>query len=58
MLLAAAIRFALALQLAALPRVNGAVVSGAAVFGMMIWLLYIRIHRAGARCLLRHVPHC
>jgi ABC-2 type transport system permease protein len=41
-LLAAAIRFALAVQPAALPRVNGAVVNGAAMFGMMIWLLYIR----------------
>jgi ABC-type transport system involved in multi-copper enzyme maturation permease subunit len=41
-LLAVAIRFAAAIEPAALPRVNGARVGGAALFGMMIWLLYIR----------------
>src|SRR5438067_12977413 len=40
--LAAAIRIGVALEPRALPRVNGAVVGGGAVFGMMIWLLYIR----------------
>ena len=41
-LLAGAIRFAAAVEPAALPRINGASLSGAALFGMMIWLLYIR----------------
>jgi ABC-2 type transport system permease protein len=41
-LLAAAIRIAVLLEPRALPRVNGAVVGGGALFGMMIWLLYIR----------------
>jgi ABC-2 type transport system permease protein len=41
-LLAGAIRFAISLEPAALPRVNGATVNGAAMFGMVIWLLYIR----------------
>ena len=40
--LAAAIRIGVALEPRALPRVNGAVVGGGALFGMMIWLLYIR----------------
>lgn len=41
-LMAAAIRVAVALEPRALPRVNGAVVGGGALFGMMMWLLYIR----------------
>jgi ABC-2 type transport system permease protein len=41
-LLAIAIYVAGTLQPLALPRINGARVSGAALFGMMIWLLYIR----------------
>lgn len=41
-LLAAAIRFAVSVEPSALPRVNGATVNGTAMFGMMIWLLYIR----------------
>ena len=41
-LLAFAIRAAVALEPRALPRVNGAAVSGGALFGMIIWLLYIR----------------
>jgi ABC-type transport system involved in multi-copper enzyme maturation permease subunit len=40
--LAAAIRIGVALEPRALPRVNGAIVGGGALFGMMIWLLYIR----------------
>lgn len=40
--LAATIYLATTLQLSGLPRINGARVSGAALFGMMIWLLYIR----------------
>jgi hypothetical protein len=39
---AALIRFAAAVEPAALPRINGARVGGPALFGMMIWLLYIR----------------
>ena len=41
-LLAAAIRVGVMLEPRALPRVNGAIVGGGALFGMMIWLLYIR----------------
>jgi ABC-type transport system involved in multi-copper enzyme maturation permease subunit len=41
-LLAAAIRLAVMLEPRALPRVNGAALGGGALFGMMIWLLYIR----------------
>lgn len=41
-LLAAAVRFAVSVEPWALPRVNGATVNGAAMFGMVIWLLYIR----------------
>ena len=41
-LLAGAIRFAISVEPAVAPRVNGASVSGAVVFGMMIWWLYIR----------------
>src|SRR5437867_2205082 len=40
--LAAAIRIGVALEPRALPRVNGAVVGGGALFGMIIWLLYVR----------------
>ena len=40
--LAAVISIATTLEPASLPRINGARVSGAALFGMMIWLLYIR----------------
>src|SRR5437867_3451267 len=40
--LAAAIRIGVALEPRALPRVNGAIISGGAVFGVMIWMLYIR----------------
>jgi ABC-type transport system involved in multi-copper enzyme maturation permease subunit len=39
---AALIRFASAVEPAALPRINGARVGGPALFGMMIWLIYIR----------------
>jgi ABC-2 type transport system permease protein len=38
-LLAAAVRFLFG---SALPRVNGATISGAAIFGMVIWAIYIR----------------
>ncbi len=41
-LLAAVIRLGVMLEPRALPRVNGAAVGGGALFGMMIWLLYIR----------------
>jgi ABC-type transport system involved in multi-copper enzyme maturation permease subunit len=40
--MAAMIRLAAALQLTALPRINGVRIGGPALFGMMIWLLYIR----------------
>jgi ABC-type transport system involved in multi-copper enzyme maturation permease subunit len=40
--LAALLRFAAAVEPAALPRINGARIGGPALFGMMIWLLYIR----------------
>jgi ABC-2 type transport system permease protein len=40
--LAGIIRFAASVEPAALPRINGARVGGAAMFGMMIWILYIR----------------
>ena len=41
-LLAALIRFAAVTEPAALPQINGARIGGAALFGLMIWLLYIR----------------
>jgi ABC-2 type transport system permease protein len=41
-LMAAMVRVAAALELAALPRINGARIGGPALFGVMIWLLYIR----------------
>jgi ABC-type transport system involved in multi-copper enzyme maturation permease subunit len=41
-LLAAMIRIGVMLEPRALPRINGAIVGGGALFGMMIWLLYIR----------------
>ncbi|OFW19521.1 MAG: hypothetical protein A3H97_24745 [Acidobacteria bacterium RIFCSPLOWO2_02_FULL_65_29] len=41
-LLAGVVRVAIAFEPAAMPRINGANVGGAALFGMMIWLLYIR----------------
>jgi ABC-type transport system involved in multi-copper enzyme maturation permease subunit len=40
--MAAALRLTAALELAALPRINGVRISGPALFGMMVWLLYIR----------------
>jgi ABC-type transport system involved in multi-copper enzyme maturation permease subunit len=40
--LAALIRLAAMLHPAALPQINGARLSGPALFGLMIWLLYIR----------------
>src|SRR5258708_3553420 len=40
--IAAALRLTAALELAALPRINGMRISGPALFGMMVWLLYIR----------------
>jgi ABC-2 type transport system permease protein len=40
--MAAMVRLAATLQLAALPRINGVRIGGPALFGMMIWLLYIR----------------
>jgi ABC-2 type transport system permease protein len=39
---AALIRFAAAVEPAALPRINGARLGGPVLFGMMIWLLYIK----------------
>jgi ABC-2 type transport system permease protein len=41
-LMAAMVRVAATLELAALPRINGARIGGPALFGVMIWLLYIR----------------
>jgi len=41
-LLAAALRLAADLEPRALPSINGARIGGPALFGMMIWLLYIR----------------
>jgi ABC-2 type transport system permease protein len=41
-LLASALRGVVMLDPDAMPRVNGALVGGSALFGMMIWLLYIR----------------
>jgi ABC-type transport system involved in multi-copper enzyme maturation permease subunit len=41
-LLAALIRFAAVAEPAALPMINGARIGGAALFGLMIWLLYLR----------------
>ena len=41
-LMAAMVRLAATLELAALPRINGARIGGPALFGVMIWLLYIR----------------
>ena len=41
-LLAAALRIALSADRLGLPQINGARVGGAALFGMMMWLLYIR----------------
>jgi ABC-2 type transport system permease protein len=40
--MAAMVRLAATLELAALPRINGVRIGGPALFGMMIWLLYIR----------------
>jgi ABC-2 type transport system permease protein len=40
--MAAMVRVASTLQLAGLPRINGMRIGGPALFGMMIWLLYIR----------------
>jgi ABC-2 type transport system permease protein len=40
--MAAMIRLAATLQPAALPRINGMRIGGPALFGMIIWLLYIR----------------
>jgi hypothetical protein len=40
--MAAMVRLAATLKLAALPRINGVRIGGPALFGMMIWLLYIR----------------
>jgi hypothetical protein len=41
-ILAATIRLIVVMDPDALPRVNGAIVGGGALFGMMMWLLYIR----------------
>ncbi len=41
-LLAGALRLAAELEPAALPSINGARINGPALFGMMIWLLYIK----------------
>jgi ABC-type transport system involved in multi-copper enzyme maturation permease subunit len=41
-MMAAAVRLAATLHPSALPRINGARIGGPALFGMMIWLLYIR----------------
>ena len=40
--MAAALRLTATLELAALPRINGVRIGGPALFGMMVWLLYIR----------------
>jgi hypothetical protein len=40
--MASMIRLAATLQPAALPRINGVRIGGPALFGVMIWLLYIR----------------
>jgi ABC-2 type transport system permease protein len=40
--MAAMLRLTATLDLAALPRINGVRVGGPALFGMMVWLLYIR----------------
>ena len=40
--IAAMVRLTATLHLAALPRINGMRIGGPALFGMMIWLLYIR----------------
>jgi len=40
--IAAMLRVTAALELAGLPRINGVRIGGPALFGMMIWLLYIR----------------
>src|SRR6202171_6456414 len=40
--MAAALRLTATLELAALPRINGVRIGGPALFGLMIWLLYIR----------------
>src|SRR5579864_6808416 len=40
--MAAMVRLTSTLQLAGLPRINGMRIGGPALFGMMIWLLYIR----------------
>jgi hypothetical protein len=40
--MAAMVRLTATLQVAALPRINGMRIGGPALFGMMIWLLYIR----------------
>lgn len=42
LLLAALVRFAAVADPAALPRINGQRIGGLALFGMMMWLLYIR----------------
>lgn len=39
---AALVRFAAAVEPAALPRINGARLGGPVLFGMMIWLLYLK----------------
>jgi ABC-type transport system involved in multi-copper enzyme maturation permease subunit len=41
-LMAVMLRLTATLDLAALPRINGVRVGGPALFGMMVWLLYIR----------------
>jgi ABC-type transport system involved in multi-copper enzyme maturation permease subunit len=41
-LLAALVRFAVAVQPAALPEINGVRIGGGGLFGLMIWLMYIR----------------
>ncbi len=40
--LASLIRFAASIEPAALPQINGQRIDGAALFGLMMWLLYIR----------------
>jgi ABC-2 type transport system permease protein len=40
--LASLIRFAASIEPAALPQINGERIDGAALFGLMMWLLYIR----------------
>ena len=56
--LSCAIRLISSLTVLGPPRVQGARIGGEALFGLMIWLLYIRFIVPVLGCLLRHVAHC